>query len=517
MNTRSAVREPRVTTALKTTPTGAARAGQRAIDRATPASATPSPGPVPADPAAIVSATSSAPSPRVGSERAIVEPDATHAPRARRRAGGSTLQLTPTNSANVGVSPASPVPSLDPHAALVGSSTDRTAPRVGASRGAAVQKAAPILAPPSALEVIPSTPLTAALFKPATGRTTPPSVGPVVESPVAKHAPQSIGLTPSGDPDLEAAAVEDTQATSLPPSPPGPGLDWQVADARVLLLASVLDDLEAARIAASNRLRSFVQVAGISPLTPEIAVLQQLVDETAAVEDKVAGQLQRAMKQHPLGPLVNRTKGLGLRQAARLLSVIGCPAWHPVALRPRRLGELRAYCGYHVHTIDGSDAGGFTPGDDHSPAAVGIAPRRRRGQRSNWNDAARTRLHLIAATSLKFRCPACTAASRLAATDDEGARWTPPPPECACETKGYRLRMVYDAGRAKYADAVHSAPCGRCGPAGSPAAVGSPLSAAHQHGRAVRLVAKYVLRQLWQESRALCGFADDPTPPITSE
>jgi hypothetical protein len=60
---------------------------------------------------------------------------------------------------------------------------------------------------------------------------------------------------------------------------------------------------------------------------------------------------------------------------------------------------------------------------------------------------------------------------------------------------------VYDAAREQYAEAVHPTECVRCGPAGKPALPGSPLSAGHQHARALRRVSKEILRDLWLEAR----------------
>ena len=62
-------------------------------------------------------------------------------------------------------------------------------------------------------------------------------------------------------------------------------------------------------------------------------------------------------------------------------------------------------------------------------------------------------------------------------------------------------RAVYDATRVKYADAVHSAECARCGPSGHPAMPGSALSDGHKHARGLRAVAKEILRDLWREAR----------------
>ena len=71
--------------------------------------------------------------------------------------------------------------------------------------------------------------------------------------------------------------------------------------------------------------------------------------------------------------------------------------------------------------------------------------------------------------------------------------------DCRCS----RYRVLYDTGRDKYADTAHPAECKRCGPAGQPAAVGSPRSAKHQHAMALRLVAKEVLKDLWREAKRI--------------
>ena len=75
--------------------------------------------------------------------------------------------------------------------------------------------------------------------------------------------------------------------------------------------------------------------------------------------------------------------------------------------------------------------------------------------------------------------------------------------KCVMVGHGGPYRAIYDEGRAKYADAVHTTECKRCGPKGKPALEGSPLSAAHQHARAIRLIAKAILRDLWTESKRI--------------
>jgi len=71
--------------------------------------------------------------------------------------------------------------------------------------------------------------------------------------------------------------------------------------------------------------------------------------------------------------------------------------------------------------------------------------------------------------------------------------------DCRCSP----YRLVYDAARAKYADAVHPSQCVRCGPAGSPALAGSKLSDAHKLARALRAVSKAIVKDLWREARRL--------------
>lgn len=252
------------------------------------------------------------------------------------------------------------------------------------------------------------------------------------------------------------------------------------ADALLLLYADALDDLERVRIATENRARSLAQVKGMDG-TPEEARLRGLCDALRALEHSAELELKRALRAHPLGPWVKRTVGVGEKQGARLLAAIGDPA------ERRTVSQLWAYCGYHVlnpsHSTPGTQravAGVHPLHPDHllygtqAPVA-GVAPSRRRGQKANWNTVAKTRAFLVAESCIK------KAASPY--------------------------RAVYDQGRAKYADAVHHHDCVRCGPTGKPAPTGSPLSAGHQHARALRLVAKAILRDLWIEAHRVNGGA----------
>lgn len=252
--------------------------------------------------------------------------------------------------------------------------------------------------------------------------------------------------------------------------PPCVSLGPILASPLLGMAADVVDDLERVRIANENRYRTLTaddeHGHGLSPDHPDVARLLAIVNSMADAEKQAIKNLQKVMKAHPLGPFVKAQAGLGEKQAARLLAVIRDPYWNDLHDRPRTVSELWAYCGFHVlhpagHFVDGAQM----------LLAGGVAPKRQRGQKANWSEDARKRVWLIAASCVKQ--PA--------------------------ERSHYR--RVYDATRAKYADAVHAGECVRCGPKGKPAQPGSPLSLGHQHARGLRAVAKEVLRDLWIEAK----------------
>jgi hypothetical protein len=350
--------------------------------------------------------------------------------------------------------------------------------------------------------------------------------------------PTAIGISPpmAGAPsadDTPRAATELARTIAQPPSggkeqgPPAtnafppPKQLVSLADPFLALAADVVDDLEKVRIANENRLRQLTRTEtdkdgeergfGLTEDHPDVARLSALVDMLGQAEHQAVLNLQRLMRKHPLGPWIKATAGVGEKQAARLLAVIGDPYIRPELVRdgvveparPRRVSELWAYCGYHVlpagYAIDDTQsrsASGTDFSADHGEAdaqkagvggeqaghsdhnlsdfprqRVGVAPKRRRGTRTNWSTTAKTRTFLIAESCIKHR-------------------QSP-------------FRAVYDATREKYADAVHAMPCARCGPSGKPAPAASPLSDGHKHARAMRAVSKEILKALWREARRI--------------
>lgn len=236
----------------------------------------------------------------------------------------------------------------------------------------------------------------------------------------------------------------------------------QTVAVELLFAAAFHSDVERVRIATENRLRAMRDETGGAI---DLRVYEQQIEAFARIEHQAELQLKRTLRSHPLGPWVKATIGVGEKQGARLIAAIGDPAWNTLEDRPRRgPAELWAYCGY-------------APGQ-----------RRQRGQRANWNAEAKMRAWLIAESCVK---QAGAGGAMTESSPNDRARRPSP------------YRAVYDRARAKHAEAVHDAPCARCGPSGKPAQPDSPLSDGHKHARALREVAKAVLRDLFLEAKRL--------------
>jgi hypothetical protein len=233
-----------------------------------------------------------------------------------------------------------------------------------------------------------------------------------------------------------------------------------VSYALLTIYADLVDDLEKSRIATENRIRSLRQVKGLAG-SPEEERLDSIAMGLAEAERKATNELRKAVKAHPLGEWIGEQPGVGEKQAGRLLGILGDPAnrFDPETgeLIPRTVSQLWSYCGYGDASVQ----------------------RLRKGRKANWNGDLKMRAHLIAESCIKQ------------------------------VGKGSPYRAVYDEARAKYADAVHGEDCKRCGPSGSPALAGSPLSDGHKHARALRAVAKIFLRELWAEGRRVQCASED--------
>jgi hypothetical protein len=291
---------------------------------------------------------------------------------------------------------------------------------------------------------------------------------------------------------------DGSAATNVVPHPnSGPSL----ADPYLALMADVLDDAESTRIANENRLRALTRAEtdsdgeergyGLLDDDPVVVRLTRLVDGLAAIEHQAALDLNRLMRQHPLGAWGKAQKGVGEKQLARLLAVVGDPYWNTLHDRPRTVSELWAYCGYHVlpagqmsnghqaspASEDSSSAGG-DPGHrtiDVQRTCAGVAARRRKGQKANWSTTAKTRAYLIAESMLRAG-----------------------------------NRETYDKRKASTEGRAHASECVRCGPKGKPALPGTPWSDGHRHADALRITAKELLKDLWREAKRFHEEASGP-------
>lgn len=252
------------------------------------------------------------------------------------------------------------------------------------------------------------------------------------------------------------------------------------------VLADVLNDLEAVRVANANRVRILTRNEadgdgeerghGLTEDHPQVKALALTVKALEVAEHEAVLNLQRSMRKHPLAAFQKRHKGIGEKQLARLLATIGDPYWNDLHQRPRTVSELWAYAGFHVLR-----AGGHGVHDSPGSTAPGVAPKRTRGQKSNWSEDARKRTWVIASAMPKFA--------------------------------GGHYETVYRDARVKYAESVHPSVCVRCGPKNKPAEVGSPLSDGHKHARAIRITAKEILKDLWIEAKSIHELPE--SKPVT--
>lgn len=323
----------------------------------------------------------------------------------------------------------------------------------------------------------------------------------------------------------------------------------RVADATLSLWADSVDDLESARKACQNRLESLRRM-GALPGMPGVDELEALLATMQVLENSAVRSLEQAMKAHPLGPWVARTIGVGEKQAARLLAALGDPAERdnpsqlvaycgldPVVPIDHRRSELqptdvgrddtsasRAQGSLDVQNQDGTAGsnlsgshvafdtqttsapadghpGDHRGGDTHGSFVAGVARTRRKGQKSNWSSKAKSRLWLVAKQCVMYD-----------GEPDKNGRSRVRSP----------YRDIYDAGRKKYADAVHVHQCQNtkrptremknfvpngCGTTEHPewGAPGSPLRPGHQHARALRLVMRAILIDLWVEATTIAN------------
>lgn len=299
-------------------------------------------------------------------------------------------------------------------------------------------------------------------------------------------------------------------------------------DPALALAADFLDDVERVKIANENRLRALTRAEtdadgvdryiGLDASHPVVAQLAAMVESLSEVEHQAVLNLQRMLRKHPLHAWVKAQRGVGEKQAARLLAVIGDPYLRPEIVHedgtvipegPRTVSALWAYCGLHVlpasqsmidaHSADAGraqlPAAGRARDDTHEAVAgggvnstssnpsqngvdaqghpAGVAARRRKGFQANWNTKAKTRAYLIAESCLKQLKAPCHAG------DVEGSWVAVHDDACACSP----YRVVYDRRK------MHTS-------------VSRPeWTDGHRHADALRISSKEILKHLWRAAR----------------
>jgi hypothetical protein len=308
-------------------------------------------------------------------------------------------------------------------------------------------------------------------------------------------------------------------------------------DPALAFAADVLDDLERVRIANQNRIRQMTRAVddkdgerrgfGFEPDHPDVMRLGVIVYRLEQLEHEATLELRRKMRKHPLGAWCKAQRGIGEKQAARLLAAIGDPYVNSAKDWPRTVSALWAYCGLHVLPAGHADsdaqrhdagrnqlpasqappdtqsspAGGAKHGDPGHPRldsqwpSAGVAAKRRKGERANWSTKAKMRAYLIAESCIKQLDAGCRdghrsrddQASSATASDDAGRdghgstddHGTNAVPACACSP----YRVVYDTRRAHTATTHPDWPDG------------------HSHNDALRVASKEILKHLWRAAR----------------
>lgn len=245
-------------------------------------------------------------------------------------------------------------------------------------------------------------------------------------------------------------------------------------DPALTLAADVLEDLEQMRMACESRIRQFTKTAedadgqtrgfGVDESHPTIARLVAAAEVLKRLEHDAEVDLKWHMRHHPLFRWVRSAKGVGEKQAARLLGAIGDPYINSAKGCPRTVSALWAYAGLHV----------VTDGD------VGVSPKLRRGQPANWSSKARFRALLVAEQCVLMRSVNCR--------DTDGT--TVHAARCRCSP----YRLVYEQRR-KHTAVTHP-----------------EWTDAHSHNDALRVTAKAVLRDLWRAAKRIHEGSPDLPP-----
>lgn len=226
--------------------------------------------------------------------------------------------------------------------------------------------------------------------------------------------------------------------------------------------SDTLDDVEDLRIATENRYRMLtrdvadkdghVRGYGLDERDPIVALTGATLEALKEQEKNLTLQIQREVRKTPFAEWVKNQKGVGEKQAARLLAALGDPYVNESTGEVRTVSQLWAYAGYG--RIDN-----------------GVARKARKGMTQEdlfklGNRDVKMRTYLIATSCVK--------------------------------ALGGHYREVYEDEKILQAEKVHNAPCPQC----HAKEAGTPLKPGHQHARALRKISKTILKDLYVISEA---------------
>lgn len=274
----------------------------------------------------------------------------------------------------------------------------------------------------------------------------------IVDATPSAVPPAGIQAAPS----TKFVVLPESQMSAEPQTPPPairpstPDTDMPVVDPLLFVHVTAHADLEQLRIASEHRLRILTTTEpdedgvmrgfGLDPSHPDVARLAGITEAMRRLEHDAEIGMRKAFRRCAIHAWVKAQVGLGDKQVARLLGVIGDPYWHLAEDRPRTVSELWAYCGLHVlpaghsRTDDqGMVAGGDQTSDSSRSASdthmksAGVAARRRKGQQANWSTEGKTRAYLIATSCIKQeRSPyRAVYVARRTHTSSTHPDWTP--------------------------------------------------------------------------------------------
>jgi len=324
-------------------------------------------------------------------------------------------------------------------------------------------------------------------------------------SPAAEERPVPLVGPPQGiqstggltGPDAHQAIAAGSNVPDPAAIDPSASTSSTLLDPALCLAADIVDDLERVRIANENRLRQLTRVGedkdgeergfGLTEDHPDVARLAAMVATLKQVEHDATLNLQRKVRKHPLGAWAKGQRGVGEKQLARLLAAIGDPYINSAKGEPRTVSALWAYSGLHVLPGGHSASDAHTSsaaGDQHRDtdrvpsgdpkSVVGVAAKRRKGERANWSTKAKMRSYLIAESCIKQLGQQCRDGHVVAEAHLRDAV-----PACSCSP----YRVVYDRRRT-HTSATHP-----------------EWTDGHSHNDALRVVSKEILKDLWRAAR----------------